>query len=214
MQAFTFAQAGKKTLAASVAEGQIVIDGKLNEPAWAHADKATGFIQYGPNPGEPSLQKTEVSILYDNEAIYVGAFLYDSPDSILKQLSPRDVYGDQSTDVFGVTFDTYNDKQNATQFAVTAAGVQVDAIIKFDGGNGSWNAAWYSKVSCNEKGWCVEMKIPYAALRFPNKAEQLWGVNFFRVIRRTRETSNWNMVLPTIPNGLSQTGILAGIRNI
>jgi Domain of unknown function (DUF5916)/Carbohydrate family 9 binding domain-like len=204
----------RRILNASRSAEKITIDGKLNEPAWQHAEKASGFIQYGPLPGEPSYQKTEVSIIYDNDAVYIGAMLYDTrPDSIYKQLSSRDDDGG-NTDEFGVIFDTYNDHQNATQFAVTAAGVQVDAILKFDGGNGAWNAAWYSKVVITDKGWCVEMKIPYSAIRFPKKDTQVWGVNFFRTVRRYKERAYWSTVLPTVPNALNQEGVLKGIENI
>jgi hypothetical protein len=209
-----YAQAPKKTLEAGKATGNIVIDGKLTEDAWQTADKASDFIQYSPNPGSPSRQPTDVRILYDNNAIYVGAMLHDvSRDSILKQFSPRDNYQD-NTDAFGVVFDTYWDKQNGTQFIVTAAGVQADAIVKFDGSDFSWNTPWYSKVAITDSGWCVEMKIPYSALRFSDKPEQIWGVNFLRIIRRTRERSYWNDVKPNVANYVAQSGVLNGIHNI
>lgn len=208
------AQVAKRVLDASQVSEQLIIDGKLNEPAWQKASKASGFTQYRPDPGYDATQQTEVSILYDNDAVYIGAWLYDKhPDSILKQLSARDDDGG-NTDEFGVTFDTYFDQQNAFEFSVTAAGVQVDEILKFDGGNPSWNAAWYSKVTINDKGWCVEMKIPYSALRFPKKTVQQWGVNFYRSIRRNREMDYWNLVKPGVSNGIAQSGILAGIHDI
>ena len=210
------AQPAKRILGATQTYGPIIIDGRLNEPAWDKAEKATGFVQTTPQPGEPSVQKTEVSILYDNNAIYIGAVLYDhSPDSILSQLSARDEYSNNNTDAFGVTFDTYLDNQNATQFVVTAAGVQTDAVVRFDGVDVSWNAAWFSKVTINEKGWwCVEMKIPYSAIRFPKKPVQTWGINFFRVIRRHRERSYWNTIVPGVPNVIGQSGVLTGIHDI
>ncbi len=209
-----YCQDSSRAMNALMAVGTIKIDGKLDEAAWQNAEKVSGFIQNAPNPGDPSRQKTEVSILYDNDAIYIGAILYDaSPDSIYKQLSSRDDDGG-NVDEFIVGFDTYYDKQNVTYFGVTAAGVQVDGIIKFDAANSSWNAAWYSKVSFNGKGWCVEMKIPYSALRFPKKAEQVWGVNFYRSIRRYREKSYWSKVLPNVANGVSQEGVLNGIKDI
>ena len=208
------AQLFKKTLNAATTNEKMVLDGVLSESIWQKADKATNFIQFRPEPGKPSVRRTEVSILYDNDAVYVGAMMYDDrPDSILKQLSARDDDGG-NTDEFGVTFDTYMDDQNAATFAVTAAGVQVDAIVKFGSGNTAWNAAWYSNVAITDKGWSVEMKIPYSALRFPKKEVQLWGINFFRNIRRYRETSNWNTVLPDVANTLSQSGILNGIHNV
>ena len=213
-QVILHAQAAKKTLNATAINEKIILDGKLTEPAWEHAEKATAFIQHDPYPGRPSTQKTEVSILYDNEAVYIGAMLYDEhPDSILKQLSPRDVY-DNNTDAFGVFFDTYGDNQNGFFFIVTAAGVQADAKQKFDNSDFSWNAAWFSKVAFSDKGWSVEMRIPYSALRFPQSDIQKWGVNFVRIVRRCREQSFWNPVLPEQSNFVNQAGALTGIHDI
>jgi hypothetical protein len=213
-QVAVLAQPVKRKAIAARTDEKIVIDGSLSEPAWQKAEKSAGFVQYKPVPGAASELRTEVSILYDDDAVYIGAVLHDShPDSILKQLSARDDDGG-NTDEFGVTFDTYEDNQNATEFAVTAAGVQVDAIIKFSGSNTAWNAAWFSKVRITDSGWCVEMKIPYSALRFPKKDIQEWGINFFRSIRRYRELSYWNTVLPTVANNTFQSGILAGVQDI
>ena len=209
-----YGQSQQKVLDVGPVTDAIVIDGKLSENSWANAAKAVGFTQNSPQPGRPSIGHTEVSVLYDNNAVYIGAILNDNPDSIYRQLSPRDQYDGFNTDVFAVVFDTYNDHQNAFEFLVTAAGVQVDAKMKFDGADYSWNAAWYSKVAITEKGWCVEMKIPYSALRFPKSAVQKWGLNFYRMIRRERENSYWSEVKPGIPNVLSQAGILNGIHDI
>ena len=209
------AQVTPKKLGASRISEKIVIDGKLDEAGWLKADKATGFIQNTPYPGMVSAQETEVSILYDDDAIYIGAIMHDrSPDSILKQMTPRDTYDGSNTDAFGIIFDTYSDYQNGFAFAVTAAGVQADATIKFDGFDYTWNAAWYSKVTINKSEWCAEIKIPYSALRFPKIPEQNWSVNFFRTIRRTREKSFWNPVMPGISNILSESGKVAGIQDI
>lgn len=203
-----------KEIAAEKLREPIVLDGKLTETSWLNAAKAGHFVQYGPSPGLSSLQRTEVSVLYDDDAMYVGAMMFDAPDSILRQLTPRDQYEDQSTDAFGVLFDTYYDRQNATEFVVTAAGVQGDGIMKFSGRDFSWNAAWYSKVAIQEHGWSVEMKIPYSALRFSRQQAQTWGVNFYRIIRRYRERSYWSPVLPTVANTLNQSGKLMGIQDI
>ncbi len=210
-----FAHPEYKAARAYVVTGKMVIDGKLTENDWISQSPVYRFTQSTPHPGIASAQRTSVQILYDDEAVYVGAMIYEEhPDSIVRQLSPRDDFEDSNTDAFGVTFDTYLDRQNATQFVVTAAGVQADAIVKFDNVDRSWNAAWYSKVSINDSGWSIEMKIPYSALRFPKKAVQKWGVNFVRVIRRNRERSYWHEVSPAVQNVISQSGILEGIQNI
>lgn len=204
-----------RTLYAMRRRGPVVIDGKLGEAVWQQSPRATSFTQSAPRPGEPSGQRTAVSVLYDDDAIYIGAMLYEKqPDSIVRQLTPRDDFEDGNTDAFGVTFDTYYDKQNATQFVVTAAGVQADGIVKFDAVDRSWNAAWYSRVAITDSGWSVEMKIPYSALRFPPKDVQQWGLNFVRIIRRQRERSYWSTVNPAVQNATGQEGRLDSIYNI
>jgi hypothetical protein len=193
------------------------IDGILDDSCWLNIPVATDFIQWEPNPGSPSRQKTEVKLVYDNSAIYIGAFLYDtSPDSILKELSKRDnVFMGPNADAFAVVIDTYRDGINAVFFGVSAAGVQADT--KISGPNNfddSWNVVWESKVKISDKGWSVEMKIPYSALRFPKKVLQQWGIHFWRQLRRHKESSSWNPIIPTEQGFVQQAGILNGISNI
>ncbi|MCC6691422.1 MAG: carbohydrate binding family 9 domain-containing protein [Bacteroidia bacterium] len=207
------AQVLKKNLNAVRTDERIIIDGKLSEDLWHTAGKATDFIQFIPNPGSNSRQKTEVAVLYDNDAVYIGAMLYDTPDSILRQLSARDEY-ETNTDAFGIIIDTYFDKQNAYSFFVTAAGVQADAKAKLDDFDMTWNAAWYSATTISNKGWSIEMKIPYSAIRFSKLSEQKWGINFMRIIRRHRERSYWNDVKPQTQGIVNQSGMLTGIIDI
>jgi Carbohydrate family 9 binding domain-like len=105
------------------------IDGNLDDVAWTNAPVLTGFIQNSPNVGAPATQKTEVRIIYDNAAIYIGAYLYDDPSQIRKQFTARDDEGRKDVDYFSVFFDTYGDKQNGFQFLVTSANVQTDARL-------------------------------------------------------------------------------------
>lgn len=203
----------KKRLAALRMDSPIHIDGKLNEPAWQQAQIASDFIIREPNPGKPSAFKSVVKVLYDDESIYIGAELFDSaPDSILRQLTQRDELG--NTDFFGVTFDCYKDGINGVEFVVTASGVQTDAKYGQNTNDQNWNAVWWSKVSFTDTGWIVEMRIPYAALRFPDRPEQEWHINFQRSVRRMREMSFWNEVKPEINGFFNQSGLLDGISDV
>jgi hypothetical protein len=189
------------------------IDGQLNDSCWINAEIANGFIQRDLHPGLPSEQRSEIKICYDDGAVYIGAQLYDSsPDSILRELSTRD--NEANADLFGVFFDTYNDDINAYGFFVTAAGTQIDARYSSEGQDFDWNAVWMSSVKINEKGWVIEMRIPYSALRFTEKEEQAWGFNVIRKIRRLRENSFWNPVDPKINALVRQFGDLGGLKNL
>lgn len=161
-----------------------------------------------------------MKLAYDNDAIYVGAYLYDDPKLIRTQLTARDGEQRQDVDYFSV-FDTYKDLQNGFQFTVTTANVQSDARLTpnqetdFDEyGDKTWEAVWESKVSIKEDGWVVEMRIPYISLRFAKKDLQDWGLQFLRFTRRTNERDFWNPINPQINGFVNQFGVYAGLKDI
>ncbi len=191
----------------------IKVDADLSDDAWQSAAIATDFVQFEPYPGEPASYNSEVKIIYDDEALYVGALLLDpEPDKILRQLSVRD--DRDNTSWFGVTIDPYRQTQLGFAFIVSAAGVQQDILLTSQGEDANWNAVWDSAVKITDEGWVVEMKIPYSAIRFPDQPVQEWGIQFAREIRRYRESTFWNPVLPTVNGFLTQFGKLEGIKDI
>lgn len=213
---FTFwCHAQKKTLQAELTKENILIDGKLDEPAWKNVSPATDFVMYQPDNGKPipDNQKTEVKVLYNNDAIYIAATLHNDPSKILKEISQRDNFG--TSDMFGVFINGFNDGQQNFQFFVSAADVQGDCIMTdANGEDYSWDAVWLSKAVLNDKGWAVEIKIPYAALRFSAADKQTWGINFYREIRRERKKYTWNLIDTKIGTFTQQNGNLEGIVNI
>ena len=170
----------KKELTATRIQEKITVDGLLDEPAWEQAEKAKDFVMFRPGNGdkEPLDQKTEVSILYDDEAIYVAARLYDAnPRLISKELSERDNLG--NTDFIAIIINPNNDGQNEFEFFVTAAGVQLDAQVSPSNGEDfNWSEVWFSEALITDQGWFVEMKIPYAALRMPEVDAQTMGTKY------------------------------------
>jgi hypothetical protein len=206
-------RAEKRFLEARRIEVAPKMDGVLDDEVWKGVPIATNFIQNSPYPGNAASQKTEVKVVYDNTALYIGATLYDvSNDSIIRQYSQRD--NEDNTDVFCFFVDTYDDDQNAFGFVVHPTGVQWDARYSQNGQDISWNAVWISEISIDEKNWYVEMKIPYSAIRFPKKDVQQWGINFARKIRRIREFNFWNPVDPAVNGIVNQFGELTGVSNI
>jgi len=206
----------KKVLQTKFISEKIEIDGKLDETIWQSAAVASDFITFEPDNGKPipENRKTEVKVLYDNDAIYIGALLNDeNPEKILKEITQRDNFG--TSDVFGVFINGFNDGQQDFQFFVNAADGQADCITTDTNGEDySWDAVWKSKAVITDKGWVVEMRIPYAALRFSAENKQTWGLNFFREIRRDRFKYTWNFIDLKLGTFTQQTGILDGIENI
>lgn len=185
------------------------IDGVIETEIWSKAIPFSDFTMNRPIEGAAPTMKTEVAILYDDNAIYVSAMMFDPhPDSILHELGMRD--DDLNADLFRFVIDPYNIRLDAFEFAVFASGVQQD----FRFSDYTYNAVWESEVKINEQGWCVEMKIPYSALRFPETEIQTWAIQATRTIRRTREFDQWALTPSGVANGLFYWGTLHGIEKI
>ena len=209
-----FAQ--KKILLAKPRSGNITIDGKIEEEEWLkNTEIASDFIMFIPDNGKiiSADKKTDVKILYDDDAIYISATLNDNePDKIQRELTQRDIFG--VADHFAVYINGFNDGQQDYRFFVSASGTQMDCLATEETEDFSWDAIWQSSVKITSTGWIVEMRIPYAAFRFPKNKKQNWGINFMREIKRKNQKYTWNYVDAKIGAVLTQSGILDGIENI
>ena len=191
------------------------IDGELNDNVWTNLTIAKDFSQISPSNGiaERENQKTEVKICYDSKNIYFGVMMYDNaPDSVLKELSRRDEEN-KNYDAFGIWLEPFNDAQVEYNFMVTAAGVQIDRKFSKTGVDKTWNAVWSSAVKINNKGWVVEIAIPFSQLRFPEHNKS-WALNMARTIRRYREDYSWNPIDVNYNDFALQAGLLNGIKDV
>jgi Domain of unknown function (DUF5916)/Carbohydrate family 9 binding domain-like len=189
------------------------IDGVLDDECWKTATVAKNFIQRTPKFGGPAEEPTEVRMVYDDQAVYIGAYLFDSQaDKIQTNISLRDELG--RADRFELGMDTYDDNINGFKLIVSAANVQFDGRHLQNDFDPSWDGIWASKVKINKDGWCVEIKVPYSTLRFPKKDIQTWGVQFVRVLARAGELSTWSPVNPNIDGIVNQWGELQGLKGI
>jgi hypothetical protein len=210
-----------------------VIDGRLDETVWRDGTPLTQFLQRDPAEGEPSSERTEVRLLSDGEALYIGAWLFDrNADGIVPGERLRDVTLSNS-DYFAVIFDTYHDRQNGFVFATTPSGVEHDGQVVREGEGGgvfqqgqtraqagsaggfnlNWDASWKVATTVDRLGWYAEMRIPFSTLRYGSAREQTWGLNFARSIRRRNEESFWAPI-PRQFNlyRLSRAGVLEGLQ--
>jgi hypothetical protein len=212
-QAGTNASAAR-TVSAAVITQAPAIDGRLNDAAWTSARPLTGFIQRELREGEPVTERTEVRVLSDGEALYVGAWLFDrEPGAIVPGEKVRDVALDNS-DSFALILDTYLDRQNGFVFATTPAGVEYDGQVVKEGEGGgitvagqtrqmsgsmggfnlNWDGSWTVATSSDSLGWYAEFRIPYSTLRYGGGKQQTWGLNFARRIRRKNEDAYWSFI--------------------
>lgn len=191
------------------------IDGILLDDAWSNLPVATDFVMLSPGNGGPSrsTHPTRVKIGYTNDALYIGAYLYDDkPESIRQEFAQRDNV--PQTDYFVVDINTYNDGENQTRFVVTSAGTLSDAKMKGKNQDYNYNVVWNAEVSIDNKGWYVEMKIPFSALRFPDKEKQLWSIQFGRRISSLNEIYVWSPINKSVGKTSDYNGLLTGINHI
>ncbi len=193
---------------------KINIDGVLDEKSWSQAECTGDFVTFKPYEGRDPYRQTRVCLLYDDRALYIGATLFDDePENILKELTMRDD-DNGNTDMFIFQLNPFNDNRNVYVFKITAANVQTDILISDGNYDYNWNAVWMSSVNINDKGWIVEISIPYSSIRFPNLTEQAWSANFWRIIRRVREQSCWNPVRQELGADIEQMGQIIGLKDI
>lgn len=211
---FAQQQPKKEYYPGECSKNEILIDGKLDEPAWQKATWQDDFTQYEPSEGKNPSQKTEFAILLDENSIYVGFKCWDSsPDSIVQRLTRRD---ELDGDYVAVQFDSYFDKRTAFAFMANAAGIKYDFMISNDGENedNTWDPIWVVKTSKDDKGWYTEIKIPLTQLRFEGNLEQTWGLQISRMLFRKKEVSLWQASSKKTSGWVSQYGELKGLKNL
>lgn len=192
------------------------LDGFLNDDVWKLAEPAADFIQRDPDEGKPASEPTEVRVLYDDDALYIGAMMYDAhPELIVARLTRRDNIVE--SDRFAVFLDSFHDHQTCYRFGINAAGVKVD-VLHYDDGNRedqSWDAVWEVETQILPNGWSVEMRLPLRIFRYrSDAAEQTWGINFLRLITRRGERADW-VYIPKRESGfVSRFGHLVGLKDL
>ena len=208
-----------KQLTAKRTSQQVKIDGNINDAAWKDAAIATDLIEFRPKVGakEDPASKSITYLMYDNEGIYFGGYLYErTKDSIASELTGRDGFG--NNDFIGIIFDTYKDHLNGYEYFITPLNEQMDAKQSPNNNGNSedftWNAVWLSATVIYEDGWSFEMFIPYSAIRFGDKNVQDWGLNITRRRQKTGQQYMWNPIDPNINGFLTQEGYWNGITNI
>jgi hypothetical protein len=190
------------------------IDGHLTDDPWALAEPVGGLIQLDPDEGQPATERTEIRVLFDNDALYVGARMFDrEPALVTRRLSKRD--DDADADRISIYLDPMHDHLTGAIFRVSAAGVQRDQILYNDTWNDqTWDAVWNAAVSVDEQGWSAELRIPLSQLRFPVGDRQTWGINVERFIRRKNET-DWLELVPKKESGTaSRMAHMSGLDGV
>lgn len=203
----------RPSMSAALRPSEIDLDGVLDDAAWAAAAPASGFIQREPVEGVPAEEDTEVRVLFDGDAIWIGLRMWDSrPTGISRQLFRRDDNG--QADFVEVGIDPNMDRRTGYLFRITAANVQGDAYLYDDERqDNAWDAVWSSAVSVDDRGWSAELRIPLSQIRYDASDDvQTWGFNVHRLRLSTNERTFFSLVSRLQQGTVSQSGTLGGIR--
>ena len=197
----SFAQSGSnysdRSISIKEATETIRLDGILDDKAWQEAESSNGFFQRFPMDTSLAESQTEVMLSYDKNFLYVAAICHRKPGEYVISSLRRD-FSTRGEDYFAVILDPFLDKTNGFEFAVSAYGVQRESLIT-NGGNGrngttsSWDNKWFAKTTRDDKGYYVEIAIPFKTLRYKEGGVE-WGVNFARSESQTNERTNWTLI--------------------
>jgi len=192
----------------------IHVDGKLDEDAWSKAETVDRFTQRDPEEGKPVSERTEVKILLGDDALYVGARLYDKePSKVRRLLVRRDE--DLASDYFAVMFDTYHDHLTAYRFRVNPAGSYDDAYLDPRGSaDFSWDPVWEVHTTMDSLGWIAEMEIPLSQLHYSPAADGVFGIQMRRWIDRKQELAEFSFVPKKETSDVSRYGNLIGLGQL
>ncbi len=176
------------------------VDGDLSDPVWREAQVLDRLIQKAPNYGQPATEKTEVRIVYDSTALYIGVYCYDSdPAGIVRNvLRFRDDSVWTKDDVVRIILDTFHDHRRAYVFSINALGTKQDSQVDNEKWHSDWDEVWDVRTQLQEDGWSAELYIPFRILRFPSGGDGVWGFNVMRDIQRKNEGAYWAPVPPGI----------------
>ena len=182
--------------------GGITFDGVPDEESW-QAVEAVPLVMFMPEPGKPPTEISIIRMAYDDEYFYVSGVLNYQDMKYLKAIGKQRDYTKLSTDWFGLTLDTFNDRENAVQFSTNPNGLRRDATIQNDclveniDRNHSWNTFWDVKTQMSEKGWSAEFRIPFSSMRFQtSEGKTLMGIIILRWIAAKTELATFPAVSP------------------
>jgi len=191
------------------------IDGLTQDAAWEQVPWGGGdFRQLQPTAGADASVQTKFKILYDAKNLYVLIRNLDpDPSKIVSRMSRRDGF---EGDFVEINIDSYYDKRTAFSFTASVSGVKGDEYVSNNGNDWdeNWDPIWYLKTSIDAEGWVAEMRIPLSQLRFADKPEHIWGLQFTRRFFRNQERSNWQYIPPDAGGWVHLFGELHGISGI
>jgi hypothetical protein len=167
----------------------IKLDGALDEAVYRDNVPATEFIQQEPNEGQPSTERTEAWVMFDEDNLYVAARCLDShPERMVVSEMRRDSQTIFNNENLTIGLDTFHDRRSGWFFQTNPLGAIRDQEVPSEReNNNDWNTVWDARARRAPDGWTVEVVIPFRSLRYKQAGPQTWGINLRRTIRWKNE---------------------------
>ena len=195
---------GRATVRA-VRVSELRVDGELDEPFYQSSESIPDFIQTVPDEGATPTERTEAWVTFDDSNVYVSARIWESaPESewVANEMV-RDNRAIRGNDHFGIFLDTFYDRRNAVAIYLNSLGGFNDMQITNEGNsNRDWNPILDIRTGRFDRGWTVEIAIPFRSLRYRTGRDQVWGIQMRRFVARKNE---WNY-LTFLPLSVSRNG--------
>lgn len=206
---------GRATVRAVRLTGPLRVDGRLDEAIYRTVPPIDGFLQQVPQEGAPATEPTEMWVFFDDENVYVAARCLDSqPERITANELRRDSNAIFQNDNFGVVLDTFFDQRNGYYFQTNALGALRDAAVNEGGNNSNWSTVWDVRTARFERGYTLEMVIPFKSLRYRGAGPQTWGINARRVVTWKNESSMLSQVPASYAGGWTQMALAGALEGL
>ena len=216
----------RHSVAAIRADQPPKIDGVLDDAVWQKAPVIDQFTQQEPREGDTATERTEVRVMYDSKNLLIAVHAFDAqPSGIVATEMRRDADRLFDEDNFQIILDTFNDSRNGYMFVTTPLGAKLEQQISEEGEgntragllnanvNRNWDGIWEVAARITDDGWTAEIAIPLTTVRFPDAAEQTWGLNFMRSIRRKNEQVFWSPIPKAYTlTRVSMAGAIVGLQ--
>ena len=176
--------AAESPVACRFTEAELVIDGRVDEPAWKHAQAIDGLLVVGgERHGSPPEQDTRVRLLWDRGALYVAAECAGSPhsdDAVALVLRPR---GDHPQH--------YSIRVTADN--VVEARLDGDEVASAAAPGRFWiESATERAATGGPPGWSLEVRIPWIAFFRTLGRPEIGGTWSFAIGRREPGDKEWS----------------------
>ncbi len=194
---------GRATVRAVRVTTPMRTDGRLDEAVYGTLNPASGFIQMEPRAGEPSTEKTEVWVFFDDNNIYVSFRVWESdPSRAIVNEMRRDSGNIRQGDSVEFSFDTFRDRRNAILFEANSLGARTDAQSTNERQYfADWNPIWELKAGRFEGGWTLEAALPFKSIRYRPGTVQDWGFQARRSIKWKNEIAYLTKLSPALGLG-------------